>query len=233
MPPSFLIPNHAENYGEIIVVHSVGQVPLKKSQTIQLAWHHVLAMANSPVENGGPVSPEVQNAITAGLMGSAITVSYPVLETQPYHIKSSVVQLAGQRYPMQFMSNISELVTQDLEEKLPAMWFRVATRAILRRVAAVQARHAIDSSEDQKHSLGWLAEMAIDIFGASVEKADTRQWFTLPAVVYMGRIFVEPGTQDVELLLKDESGNIVGMHAFENVKVPRGGRVFLHYRSAY
>lgn len=231
--PVFVVPPHAENYGEVIVVHSVGQVPLKKSQTIQLAWHRILAVANSPVENEGPISPEVQNAITAGLMGSAITVAYPVLETQPYQITSSTVQINGQRYPMQFMSDVSELAVQNLEEKMPAMWFRLATRAVLRRIAAVQARHAVEKDHKKENSWGWLAEMAVDLFGAAVEKADTRQWFTLPAAVYMGRVFIEPGTQNIQLLLRDGNGNIIGMHTFENIQVPRGGRVFLHYRSAY
>ncbi len=231
--PQFSVPAHAENYGEVILVHSVGQVPLKKSQTVQLAWNHILAVANSPVENEYTVSPEVQNAISAGLMGSAITVAYPVLETQPYYITSSTVQIAGQRYPMQPMSYVSELVTQDLEEKLPGMWFRVATRAVLRRIAAVQARHALERDQGKDNSLGWLAEMVVDIFGAAVEKADTRQWFTLPASIYMARVFIEPGVQDIQLLLKDRNGNIIGTHTFENIQVPRGGRVFLHYRSAY
>ncbi|MBQ3666791.1 MAG: hypothetical protein II913_01850 [Elusimicrobiaceae bacterium] len=230
--PQFSVPNNAQDYGEVIVVHSLGQVPLKRSQTIQLTWNRILAFANSPAEDGGSVSPEVQNAITAGIMGSAVTVAYPVLEPQMYHIAFSTLQIAGQQYPMQPMSNISELVSQDLEEKLPGIWFRLATRAVLRRVAAVQARHAIDKKEGD-NSWGWLAEMAIDVFGAAVAKADTRQWFTLPAEVYMSRVFVTPGTQNIELLLKDRNGNIIGTHTFEKIQVPRGGRVFLHYRSAY
>ncbi len=229
--PQFSVPNNAGEYGEVIIVHSLGQVPLKKSQTIQLAWHRILSFANAPVENAGPVSPEVQNAITAGLTGSAITVAYPVLEAQPYSIVSSVAQIEGKHYPLQPMSNVSELVVQDLEEKMPAMWFRLATRAVLRRIAAVQARHAME--KERGHDMGWLAEMVVDVFGAAVEKADTRQWFTLPAAIYMTRVFVTPGTQDIRLLLQDGNGNIIGTYTFEDVQVPRGGRVFLHHRSAY
>ncbi len=229
--PQFSVPNNPGEYGEVIIVHSLGQVPLKKSQTIQLAWHRILAFANAPVEDAGPVSPEVQNAITAGLTGSAITVAYPVLEAQHYSVVSSVAQVDGKRYPLQPMSNVSELAVQDLEEKMPAMWFRLATRAVLRRIAAVQARHAVEN--DRGNDMGWLAEMVIDVFGAAVEKADTRQWFTLPAAFYMTRVFATPGIHDIRLLLQDRNGNIIGTYTFEDVQVPRGGRVFLHYRSAY
>ena len=230
--PQFTVPAHAEQYGEVILIHSMGQIPLKKSQTIQLAWNRILSYANSPVEDGGSVSPQVQNAIVAGLEGSAVTVAYPVLEAQPYQIISSTAQIDGQRYPMQPMSYLNELIAQDLEEKLPGIWFRVATRAVLRRIAAVQARHALERS-DKDDSVGWLAEMVVDVFGAAVEKADTRQWFTLPASVYMTRAFVQPGIHNIQLLLQDRTGNVSGTYTFENIQVPRGGRVFLHYRSAY
>ena len=233
--PQFSVPQNWKDYGEVVVVHYVGQVPLKKSQTMQVAWHRLTVLANSPVENGGPVSPEVENAIRAGITGSAVTLSYPVLEPQPYLVAGSIVQANGQRFPMQKMTDLAAFTQEDLQEKMPGIWFRLATRAVLRHVAAVQARHAVDGSgPDSKNygSAGWLAEMAVDLFGAAVEKADTRQWFTLPAEIYMTRAFVTPGTQDIKLLLTDKNGNIVGEYTFEDVTVPKGGRVFLHHRTA-
>ena len=134
------------------------------------------------------------------------------------------------------MTDVSELVEQDLREKLPGIWFRLATRAVLKRVAAVQARHAVDGSgseSDRYGSSGWLAEMAVSLLSAATEKADTRQWFTLPAQIYMTRAFVPPGTQNIQLLLTDSNGNIIKQHTFENVTVPKAGRVFLHHRTAY
>ena len=219
----------------MVVFHYVGQVPLKKSQTMQVSWHDIMLFASSPVEDGGAVSPEVANALEAGLTGSAITLAYPVLETQNYHVAGSVLQVGPEQFKMQQVTDISELIKQDLEEKLPGIWFRLATRAVLRRIAAVQARHAVESGDDAKRwgSAGWLAEMAVSAFGAAMEKADTRQWFTLPAQIYMTRAFVTPGTQDIKLLLTDRNGNIVGEHIFEGIAVPKAKRIFLHYRTAY
>lgn len=233
--PQFHVPDNASEYGEIILFHYAGQVPLKKSQTIQLAWNDILAFANTPVENGGPVSPEVQNAVYAGLTGSAITVSYPVLETQPYHVVSSAARVNGQQIPLQQMTDISALLKQDLDRKMPGIWFRLATRAVLKRVAAVQARHAVEnaSSDKKNNSTGWLAEMVVSAFGAALEKADTRQWFTLPASIYMTRVFVVPGPQQIALLLRDENGNIIGEYKFDTITVRAGERVFLHHRTAY
>ena len=233
--PQFTVPSNAAELGEIILFHYVGQIPLKKSQTIQLAWHKALAFANAPAEDGGPVSPEVQNAIYAGVTGSAITVAIAVLEEQAYVVQSSQAQVNGLRVPMYPASDLTELITQDLDEKMPGIWFRLATRAVLKRVAAVQARHAIDGSEKGKQygSAGQLAEMFVSLLGAATEKADTRQWFTLPARIYMTRIFVTPGPQNIQLLLQDKNGNIIGTYTFDNVTVRKGERIFLHHRTAY
>ncbi len=234
--PNFSVPSNWQDYAEVIILHYVGKIPLKKSQTIQLAWHRALILADSPVEGESPIAPEVENAISAGLTGSAVTVAYPVLESQPYHITGSSAVIGGQRFAMQKMTDVSELVEQDLREKLPGIWFRLATRAVLKRVAAVQARHAVDGSgseSDRYGSSGWLAEMAVSLLSAATEKADTRQWFTLPAQIYMTRAFVPPGTQNIQLLLTDSNGNIIKQHTFENVTVPKAGRVFLHHRTAY
>jgi hypothetical protein len=81
--------------------------------------------------------------------------------------------------------------------------------------------------------LGELVRLVVNVLGASTEKADTRQWFTLPAEVRMTRIFVPAGNQNIRLLFSDGYGNIVGEHTFENVFVPKGERVFLHHRTAY
>ena len=233
--PDFAVPTDWQNYGEVIVVHYVGQVPLKKSQTVQVAWHKLMSMADSPVE-GQAIAPEVQNAVRAGLTGSAVTIAYPVVEPQPYLVTGSYLAVNGQRFKMQKMTDVAELMHQDLREKLPGIWFRLATRAVLKRVAAVQARHAVDgSSKEGKKwgSAGWMAEMAVSLLSAATEKADTRQWFTLPAEIYMTRAFVAPGTQNITLQLTDKNGAVLGQHTFENVAVPKGGRVFLHHRTAY
>ncbi len=232
--PQFHVPSNTQEYGEVIIFHYAGQVPLKKNQTMQVAWHDALAFANSPAENGGSVSPEVQNAIYAGITGSAVTVSYPVLEEQPYYAVSSTARVNGQQIPLQKMTDVSALLKQDLDSKLPGIWFRTISRAVIKRVAAVQARHAVDNAEKKKDSSwGWVAEMAVSVLGSVTEKADTRQWFTLPAAIYMTRVFVVPGTQQISLLFRDQNGNIIGEHTFENITVRAGERVFLHHRTAY
>ena len=230
--PNFTVPDNADELGEIILFHYNGLLPLKKTQTLQIAWDRAMSIASSPVETRYQVAPEVQNAIYAGLMGSAITIALPSLEQQPYTILSSMALVDGQQYPLIKMANLSALAQLDLEQKMPGIWFRTVTRAVVKRVLAVQAHHAAKKSADNDDALGSLAEMLVSVLGSVFEKADTRQWFTLPAEIFMTRIFVNPGTRNIRLFLKDGYGNIVGEKVFENIKVGRGERVFLHFRSA-
>lgn len=229
--PEFSVPKNAGELGEVIIFHYNGLLPLKKTQTVQVAWSEAAAMASSPQETTDSVSPEVQNALAAGFFGSAVTLSYPVLVPQPFRVASSFVEAGGQRYVTQKVADFAGAAKMDLDEKLPGIWFRTATRAVAKQVAAAQARQAARSAANDD-TVGDLAGMFVSALGAALEKADTRQWFTLPAEVRMTRLFLTPKTQDIKLLFRDGYGNIIGEHVFENVPVERGGRIYLHHRTA-
>ncbi len=229
--PDFPVPSNASQLGEIIVVHSNGLMPLKKTDTLQVAWDRAVLIA-STAQEGSSVSPEVQNAVYAGLSGNAVTLSFPSFERMPYGVAVSAVQAGGQTFYTQKVADFAAAARMDLDEKMPGILFRTATRAVVKEIAAAQARQAAAQAA-KDDSIGQLAGMFVSALGAAVEKADTRQWFTLPAEVRMARAFVPPGEQNIRLLLRDGYGNIVGERVFENVRVQRGGRVFLHIRTAY
>lgn len=230
--PYFPVPQNVNDLGEVIIFHYNGLMPLKTSQTLQLAWDKAMSIASSPKETNQEVAPEVQNAVYAGVMGNAITISFPKLEKQHYWVTSSMAVVGGQQYPLTAVADLERLAFDTLEEQMPAIWFRTVTRAVVKRIAAVQARAAAkEASKDD--TVGELAGMIVSFLGAVTEKADTRQWFTLPAQIYMTRLFLPVGKQDISLFLKDQNGNIIKEYTFEDVVIKRGDRVFLHYRSAF
>lgn len=221
----------AADRGEVVLVHANGLVPLKKSVTFQVGWNEIFWWARSASEGERP-SPEIQNAVAAGLLGNLVTVSYPVLEEQPFEIKTSeALTRDGRVYPTLLMGNVSLAVQTDLKNRENSVLLRSALRAAAKRLAAVQAgRAAASAAEDD--ATGELTEMVLGFLGALTEKADTRQWFTLPAQLRMTRFYVRPGVQDIILRFRDGFGNIVGEYTFKDVPVYAGGRVYLHYRTA-
>ena len=218
-------------WGEVVLVHANGVLPLKVSQTIQVAWGDVLFWAQT-LQEGKDADPALQNAIMAGFMGNAITLAYPALLPQPYRIKTSeAVTADGQIYSTYLLGDLAGAAQAELEENKPVVLLRMALRAAAKQVAAVQARHAVAQASDND-SAGDLAGMFISLLGALTEKADTRQWFTLPAQLRLVRFYVPAGEQNIVLRFKDGFGNIIGEHTFENVPVRPGGRAYLHYRTA-
>lgn len=233
--PEFSVPANYDKLGEVIIFHYNGLLPLKRNTTVQFAWDRIQALLSTSHEaRSGGLSPEVANALRAGFMGNAVTLSYPTLVEQPYTIVSSFIQTEdGQRYTMQKMADLAAAAQVDLEERLPGIWFRAAARAVAKQVAAATARQAANSASNNNQQVwGDLAGLFVNVVGNVVEKADTRQWFTLPAQIYMTRLFLPPGEQDLVLLFRDGFGNIVERHVFAKVRLKPGGRVFLHYRTA-
>ena len=223
------IPN---DWGEVVLVHANGKVPLKKSKTFQVAWDDVWLWINDPQEDEKSVSPQVQNAITSGLLGNSVTVAYPVLEDQPFEIAASeAITVQGEVYPTQLLGDIAGAVRSDLKINETGTLMRMALRAAAKRVAAVQAKQAAAAAAKDS-SAGELAGLFVNILGAATEKADTRQWFTLPAQFRLTRFYVPAGTQNIILRFRNGNDSIVGEHTFENITVPAGGRVYLHYRTA-
>ncbi len=218
-------------WGEVVLVHANGIIPLKVSQTIQVAWRDIFIWANT-LQEGQTVDPSLENAIMAGVWGNSITLSYPGLQPQAYLIKSSeAVTEDGKVYPTQLVGDLAAAAQADLRDNMPTVLVRMALRAIAKRVAAVQTRHAVEQAADSQ-STGELAGMVVSLVGALTEKADTRQWFTLPAQMRLTRFYVPAGQRNITLRFKDGFGNIVGEHTFENVPVLPGGRIYLHYRTA-
>lgn len=229
--PDFPVPPNADKLGEILIFHYNGLLPLLKSQTMQVGWDKLLVWASSPAE-GESVNPQVQNAIMAGLTGRAVTVAYPVLEKQPYQVQTSFITADGLfMQNTQKVQDTSALVEDYLQERMPGLLFRLATRAVIKQTAVVQARHAAAQAANDD-TVGELAGMFVNFLGALSEKADTRQWFTLPAEVRLSRIFVKPGTHEIKIWFKDGYGNIIGGQNLGSVRVRAGERVFLHCRTA-
>lgn len=226
------LPELPSGYGEVVFVHANGKAPLKKSQTFQVGWSQVLLWMNDPTERSYGMDPTVRNAIYAGLLGSSVTVAYPVLEEQPFEVKSSeVVTAQGAVYPTRLLGDVALAAQTDLNDKETGTLLRMVTRAATKRVAAVQANHAASRASDDSN-VGYLAEMFVSFLGALTERADTRQWFTLPAQFRLTRFYVPAGTQNITLRLRNGFGRIVGEYTFEKVPVTAGGRVYLHYRTA-
>ncbi|WP_428897013.1 hypothetical protein Dip518_000798 [Parelusimicrobium proximum] len=228
--PGFAVPKDADKYGEIIFLHFNGIAPSKISRTTQFLWGDVLLAVHDTDELYNE-SPQVQNAVLSGIAGNSVTVSYPVLIDNPYSIVSSGIIINGSEHPTISVSNISALAHIDLEEKSAAQMARMITRAVIKKSTEIAARKTVESATNDEN-WGALAGLALNIFNAATESADTRQWFTLPAEIRMSRVFVPPGVYTITFAGKDYMGQNIETKEFENIEIKQAERIFLHHRTA-
>jgi len=99
----------------------------------------------------------------------------------------------------------------------------ILLKTIGRALSKYLAKEAI---EDKSQLAGLLA----NVFGAATERADTRNWLTLPHGISMARLDLPPGTYDLEIELVDARDRIVDVRSIKDVAVRADGWVFLSRR---
>ncbi len=231
--PEFDVPAYADlagkGLGEVVVLHYNGKAPLKVSRTFQVAWNDAMIAVDQSRDEEEDAG-RFRNALKAGVLGSAITVAYPVYERPPFKIASSRVEAASATATTQLMDDVSAIAVKALEERNAAVRTRAIARAAIKFVLARAAAEEVKKKAGD--GLGLLAGIVTNITAAATETADTRGWTTVPAQVRMARLALPPGRHDVTLYFYGAAGEPEGSHTFTDVEVTRGRRTYLHYRTA-
>ncbi|MBC7794835.1 MAG: hypothetical protein H7Z43_14110, partial [Clostridia bacterium] len=76
----------------------------------------------------------------------------------------------------------------------------------------------------------FLASTAFQFTSALTESADKRSWITLPSSIWIGRTYLPPGQQKVQLHFLDAGGNEVQRDELA-VDVKPGKATFVTYRT--
>ncbi|AZZ37078.1 hypothetical protein CIK05_09830 [Bdellovibrio sp. qaytius] len=100
---------------------------------------------------------------------------------------------------------------------------------VARRIGGVAAKAVMSDQIRQKNELlGGVAWIAMNI----ADRADLRQWSTLPSKIQMARIFLKPGKYDLKVLGLD-SGNAPTADALPSqvIEIKAGKKVFVNFRS--
>lgn len=229
--PSFPLPKNYNELGEVIIFHLNGKVPFKVSNAISFAWNDVWFALNGNSDLEGTPS-DVISAVYAGAFGKSVTVSFPKLIANPYHIKSSIVAVEGQEpVETQQVGDIAASAQKTLQENNTAIYTRTITRAVTKYILSVQARHSATKLTNND-LIGDITGAIFSSLSNITEKADTRSWFTLPAEIRMADIFLPEGKHNIKLIFKDEKGITIDEYVFENVQITKGKRIYLYRTTA-
>jgi hypothetical protein len=231
--PRFDVPSYGDldrqGLGEVVLLHYNGKAPIKVSRTFQVAWNEAMLAVNQSGDSEAD-SARFRNALNAGVLGNAITVSYPEYVQDPYEISSSRMEAGGKASDSQLMEDVSAIARRALEDRNTAIRMRAIARATIKFVLAKAASDEVEKRAGQ--GFGLLARMITSATAAATEVADTRGWTTVPAQIRMARLALPPGKQDVTVTFTGRNGEPEGSYTFKDVEVVKGRRTYLHYRTA-
>ena len=230
-PTPALEPAGAKGGGELVFIHYNGVAPRKVSKSFSVAWNQAVAAVDASKDDEAQAA-QARNAIRAGLLGKAITVSYPDYVQDPFTIAGSAVEAAGVVARTELAQDISAIAMKDLAERQAVIRTRAIARATIKFVVAKAVTDAAVKKYGKNSWQALLTQAGGAVASAATEVADTRAWATLPAQFRVARLLLPPGSHDVTVDYLGPAGAKISSRTFKGVVIRKGRRTYLHDRTA-
>ncbi|MBI3563956.1 MAG: hypothetical protein HY079_02020 [Elusimicrobia bacterium] len=216
--------------GELVFLHLNGVAPRKVSRSFQVAWHEAVAAVNA-TKNDEAQGGQAANAVRAGMLGQAITVSYPAYEQDPYQVAGSEVEVDGKTAETALVEDVSAIAQKDLAERQALIKTRAVARAAIKFILSKAATDAAEKKYGKNSFEALAAKIGTAALSAATEVADTRAWATLPAQFRLARLVLPPGDHKVVVRYRNAAGAVLLTREY-SVTIRKGQRAYLHDRTA-
>ena len=123
-------------------------------------------------------------------------VALPRYVERPTYYSEATLTWQGNSTQLQLLEDVNKIAFKSLQQRMDLELSKALIRVALKKVAEYQVKQ-----EDK--TLGSVLGM----INAITEKADTRNWQTLPHSIYYSRISLNPGPNVVKLSLKGPRGD--------------------------
>lgn len=124
----------------------------------------------------------------------SLRVAFPKYLEQPLVYTQGTVSVNNIQYTFEQAENINDLAFATLKERFLKDMSKALSRIAIKKIAEAAARpKSDDKNKDQKEALA----SAIQLFSLMSEKADTRNWQTLPHTILYTRIPLQAGTNKI------------------------------------
>jgi hypothetical protein len=118
-------------------------------------------------------------------------VAFPKYVERPLYYQSATLQTDSIAYPLQLSEDVSKIAFYSLRERMMTEFGKGLLRAALKKATEYGIK-----KEDQ--TLGAI----IGVVNAMTEKADTRNWQTLPHSIFYARVPLKEGTNNVKFTIE-------------------------------
>ncbi len=146
-------------------------------------------------------------------------VAFPKYVERPVYFTSASIKAEHANIELQQVENVNKIAQQVLSQRMKLEFSKALLRAALKKATEYQMRK-------ENKALGSL----FGIINALTEKADTRNWQTLPHSIYYSRVPLNLGTNEVTLSLQPAGDKPAEPHTFTYV-IDKKGMIFHTFTS--
>lgn len=144
-------------------------------------------------------------------------VAFPKYTERPLYYSAASVEVDSITYPLELAENINQVAFYSLKQRMLQEFAKGLLRAAMKKVTEQSLR-----KEDDR--LGAVLGMV----NALTEKADTRNWQTLPHSIYYSRVPLHEGKNDAKLSLSPEGSAAIYNFTYQ---VKKGQTLFHTFSS--
>ena len=190
-------PTETSPGGEVVVFWENGLAPVKREQNF------FFALTKDGLGNFAFVDPagafNIPFDFSTGVSRDklrvedlrSIRVAFPRYEEQPVSFSGGSITSDNEKFNFEKAENINDLAFATLRERFLKDMSVTLSRVAVKKLAEIAARPKEDAkNKNEKEALA----LAIQIFSLASEKADTRNWQSLPHTIYYSRIPLQKGS---------------------------------------
>jgi uncharacterized protein len=156
---------------------------------------------------------------------STLRVALPKYETQPPFYNEATLQINNSNINLEQVENINTLAFSTLQERLIKELASTLTRLAVKKLAEAAIRPnnkkeinnkkiEENKNDEKKDNQREAIALGIQIFNYASEKADTRNWQSLPNAIFYARIPLQKGENKITLQLNGLSTHDINILAF-------------------
>ncbi|MGZ5221090.1 MAG: hypothetical protein ACXWC7_13470, partial [Chitinophagaceae bacterium] len=154
--------------------------------------------------------------------GHSFRLAIPYYEPQPLQYQSAYVQTGSGKIFFEPAQAINDLAIATMQEQRLKELAKTLSRLALKKLAEEVAKPDKDEKDLKKKNQMAAVALGLKIFSLASEKADTRNWQSLPHTIHYIRIPLEPGVNQLKVEITGSRGSISHSITFEN----KGGLQF-------
>lgn len=208
------VPGKPSEGGELVVFWENGLAPVKREQNFFFALTKDGLGNFAFVDQTGTFS--IPFDFSTGVNRNdlrvedlrSLRIAFPRYEEQPLFYRNASLSVSESQYQFEQIENINAIAFATLRQRFLKEMGLALSRLAVKKLAEIAARpKADDKNKNEKEALA----MAIQIFSIASEKADTRNWQSLPHTISYTRIPLQKGSNEIKVQLSGGSTQSVQM----------------------